>query len=100
MYDPEQFAIISETGDQLMGRLQNPEIAAELPKEGYDLVMELVKVNRDECEELAVGYYFADHKSRLLFWLEEFDAWKICSDITAVVSMSHLRKYSLCAFES
>jgi hypothetical protein len=27
-----------------------------------------------------------------LFWLEEFDAEKICDEIKVVVSMSHLRK--------
>lgn len=101
MYDPKQFAIISETGDQLLDHLRqeasNQEAATALPTE-YDLVMELVMVKRDECEEQAVGYYFADHQSKLLFWLDKFDAEDICKEIKVVVSISHLREYPFCGF--
>lgn len=54
----------------------------------YDLVLEVVVLPR----ETICGYYFADHGSRLLFWLDMFDAEPICDEIHVVVSLSHLRE--------
>lgn len=54
---------------------------------GYDLVLEVIP-SEDAC-----GYYFADHNTRSLFWLEDFDASLVCGNVHVVVSLSHLRKY-------
>ena len=52
-----------------------------------ELVLEIVPGDN----EVICGYYFVEHGSRCLFWLEEFDAAGICEEIKAVVSLSHLR---------
>jgi hypothetical protein len=88
LYDPEEFLIISESANQILGDL---EIKAqddniELPSD-IELALEIIPTE----EGPICGYYFINHKSRCLFWLEEFDAEGICSEINAVVSLSHLR---------
>ncbi|KZP26955.1 hypothetical protein FIBSPDRAFT_928377 [Athelia psychrophila] len=87
MYNPEKATIVNEAANQILGKIHQNALDEEavLPKE-YDLVIELVELY---CETV-VGYYFANHASRLLFWMEEFDAWRICCEITCVVSFSHL----------
>jgi hypothetical protein len=57
---------------------------------GVELVLEIVPFK----DQLICGYYFVNHNSRCLFWLEEFDAEEICGDI-GVVSLSHLRESGL-----
>jgi hypothetical protein len=64
----------------------------ELPSD-IELALEVVPAE----EGPICGYYFINHKSRCLFWLDEFDAGEICSEINAVVSLSHLRKFGLFA---
>ena len=91
--------MITDSADQILGELEN--IARDeniiLPP-GLELVLEIIPTE----DELICGYYFVEHSSRCLFWLEEFDAEKICEDIKVVVSQSHLRmlyfapKYMLC----
>ncbi|KAF7986260.1 hypothetical protein HWV62_35170 [Athelia sp. TMB] len=91
MYDPTKAIIINEAASQIFGRLQqeidDPRVQDIIPKE-YDLVLEIVDLPNGG---VIVGYYFADHTSKLLFWMEEFDASIICSEIRCVVSIAHLR---------
>ncbi|KZP26957.1 hypothetical protein FIBSPDRAFT_948929 [Athelia psychrophila] len=88
MYDPAKVAMVNEAASRILGQLHRDVLDEEavLP-EDCDLVIEVVELDG----ETVVGYYFADHASRLLFWMEEFDAWRICREITCVVSFSHLR---------
>lgn len=91
MYDPTKARIINEAASQIFGRLQqeidDQKVQEIMPKE-YDLVLEIVNLNNGG---VIVGYYFADHASKLLFWMEDFDASMICSEIRCVVSIAHLR---------
>lgn len=92
MYDPIKATIVNESANQIMHRLQeeisDPQVHRIIPKE-YDLVLEIVNLSDGG---IIVGYYFADHASRLLFWMDEFDASMICSEIRCVVSIAHLRR--------
>jgi hypothetical protein len=67
-------------------RDENIELAPDV-----ELVLEIVPWK----EDLLCGYYFVEHSSRCLFWLEEFDAEEICEEIKVVVSLSHLRESGL-----
>lgn len=90
LYDHEEFTIISESADQILGDLERKlqDEGITLPHDP-DLVLEVVPWD----EELVCGYYFVNHDSRCLFWLEEFDASGFChNEIQAVVSLSHLSK--------
>ncbi|KZP26954.1 hypothetical protein FIBSPDRAFT_1040444 [Athelia psychrophila] len=88
LHDPTKAAIVNEAASQILRQFHREILdeKAVLPKE-CDLVLELVELD----DQTVVGYYFADHASRLLFWMEEFDAWKICREVAYVVSFSHLR---------
>jgi hypothetical protein len=83
-----QLVIITESADQIWGELK--DLARDknviLPP-SVELVLEIVPSEN----ELICGYYFVEHNSRCLFWLEEFDAECICNDIKVVASLSHLR---------
>jgi hypothetical protein len=84
--------VITESADQILGDLEikarNDDV--ELPSD-IDLVLEIVPQNDGPI----CGYYFVEHKSRCLFWLEEFDAEPLCRPVKAIVSLSHLRELSL-----
>src|ERR1700720_1129541 len=79
------FVVITESADQILGELENmaqlEDTNITLPS-GIELVLEMVSLNN----ELVCGYYFVEHTSRCLFWLEEFDAEGICNDIIVVQS--------------
>ena len=80
--------IVTESAAQILGQLDRItcEENVELPSD-VELVLEIVPLD----DEMICGYYFVEHNSRCLFWLEEFDAEGICNEIKAVVSLSHLR---------
>ncbi|KIM71656.1 hypothetical protein PILCRDRAFT_93766 [Piloderma croceum F 1598] len=88
LYDGEELLIITESANQLLTDLENKALDENvtLPNE-VELVLEI----HTQGTEKICGYYFVEHSSRCLFWLEEFDAEKICDEIKVVVSMSHLR---------
>ena len=92
LYDPGQFTIITESSDQILGELENMarDKNVTLPP-GVELVLEIIPLKDD----FICGYYFVNHNSRCLFWLQEFDAEEICDDIRVVVSLSHLRELDL-----
>ena len=53
-------------------------------KKNYDLVLDLA---RTENQTVQWSYYFACHKARCLFWLDEYDA---SSEIHGVESPAHI----------
>ena len=75
-------------GNQILGDLEikAQDDNVELPSD-IELAVEVIPTE----EGPICGYYFINHKSRCLFWLDEFDAGEICLEINAVVSLSHLR---------
>jgi len=89
LYDPEELTVIAESANQILTDLKNKAVDDNvmLPTD-VELVLEIIP----QGPEKICGYYFVNHNSRCLFWLEEFDAEQICNDIKVVVSLSHLRK--------
>lgn len=92
MYDPTTASFINGRAMQILRRLEeearNPNVRDVLPEES-DLVLELVLPPDGEP---TAGYYFADHGSKLLFWMDEFDAGKICGERRCPASIAHLRR--------
>jgi hypothetical protein len=90
--DPENLVVITESADQILGDLVNKTRDKNiiLPSD-VELVLEIVPQDSGPI----CGYYFVEHRSRCLFWLDNFDAEAICADIKVVVSLSHLRMSSL-----
>ncbi|KZP26953.1 hypothetical protein FIBSPDRAFT_948925 [Athelia psychrophila] len=88
MHDSATAAIVDKAASRILGQFRQDAIdqKAVLPME-VDLVLEITELG----DRPVVRYYFADHVSRVLFWMEEFDAWRICCEVKCVVSLSHLR---------
>jgi hypothetical protein len=60
----------------------------ELDLQQIDLVLQ-PKVY--EGDSVVCCYYFANHRDRCLFWLDDFDASKILTECVGVESLSHIR---------
>lgn len=60
----------------------------ELDMEQVDLVLEPKTFDGDS---VVCCYYFANHRDRCLFWLDDFDAEDILFDCKAVENLSHIR---------
>lgn len=92
MYDDAKAAIVDEAARQILGRFSHNAAHEEdivVPKE-FDLVIELREL---EGGKTMVGYYFADHATRLLFWMDQIDA-SLMAGVKCVTSFSHLRERS------
>ena len=84
--------VITESANQIwaeldkMARDEGVTLSSDI-----ELVLEIIPQEDDPI----CGYYFVEHSSRCLFWLEDFDAEEICQKTQVVVSMSHLRESAL-----
>ncbi|KAF7986292.1 hypothetical protein HWV62_35234 [Athelia sp. TMB] len=86
MYDPTKATLINDSAKLILDRLgedaRDSKVKAVLPKE-HDLVLEIVP---SPTGGVVIGYYFADHHSKLLFWMDDFDAERICDTLTSMTS--------------
>lgn len=64
----------------------------ELDMQQVDLVLEPKVFDGDS---VVCCYYFANHRDRCLFWLDDYDARKILSDCLGVKSLSHIRRLTI-----
>jgi hypothetical protein len=72
--------------DELQQVIEDQNI--ELDMQQIDLVIEPKVFDGDSV----VGcYYFANHRDRCLFWLDDVDVFKILTDCEGVESLSHIR---------
>ena len=85
--------MITESAHHILGDLENKvrDESIMLPPD-IDLVLEIVPQGDDPP---ICGYYFVEHRSRCLFWSDDFDAEAICDNIKVVISLSHLRMLGL-----
>ena len=93
LYDLKELVVITESADQILSDLVNKtrDKNITLPSD-VELILEIVSRDSDPI----FGYYFVEHRSWCLFWLDEYDAEEICSNIKVVVSLSHLHMLSSC----
>lgn len=52
-----------------------------------DLVLELLP---GQDGQMACGYYFAEHQTRCLFWLEQFDISCLIAEVKGATSPAHI----------
>ncbi|OJA08912.1 hypothetical protein AZE42_07366 [Rhizopogon vesiculosus] len=62
----------------------------ELDMNSVDLVIEPKAYGDDDNLSVVCWYYFANHRSRCIFWLNEFDAEDIISNCKGVENLSHI----------
>jgi hypothetical protein len=58
-----------------------------IPSNNYDLVLDIAVT---EDERISWSYYFACHEARCLFWLENYDASYMISELFGVKSPAHV----------
>ena len=67
--------------------LENSEIPSEFPMpSNYDLVIDIVKAE----DETNIRYYYVDHDTRTMFWLDKCDMSGLLSDILGVTEPGHI----------
>ncbi|KAJ8586335.1 hypothetical protein M405DRAFT_362166 [Rhizopogon salebrosus TDB-379] len=72
--------------DELQQVIEDGNI--ELDMQQIDLVIEPKVFNGDS---VVCCYYFANHRDRCLFWLDDFNVFKILTDCVGVESLSHIQ---------
>ncbi|PPR00765.1 hypothetical protein CVT24_000790 [Panaeolus cyanescens] len=88
MYDKQQADQLESMVEKIFDFLKQYHV--DLPQRKMDLVLEFRQSQR-------YGYYFADHESRSLFWLDDFDALDALSEVKVLFTPSHVR-HELTAF--
>jgi len=71
-----------------------------IPSKNYDMVLD---ITRNEDNKTQWSYYYACHDSRCLFWLDQYDATFITSELDGVGSPAHLstsQEFTICALFS
>jgi len=71
-----------------------------IPSKNYDMVLD-VTLNQDN--KIQWSYYYACHDTRCLFWLDQYDATHITSELDGVESPAHLsasQSLTVCALFS
>ncbi|TFK53411.1 hypothetical protein OE88DRAFT_1806367 [Heliocybe sulcata] len=76
----EDLVLINRTVDYLEEQLKGHGYT---DADSLEIVLELV--NEDQC-----GYYIADNKEETIFWLHEYDAQSMVSEVQGVVPPEHL----------
>ncbi|KAG1840128.1 hypothetical protein C8R48DRAFT_781875 [Suillus tomentosus] len=79
--------------DYLLRSLRDESEHLELDMAQVDLVIE-PKVSTD-ADKVVCCYYFANHRDRCLFWLDEYSTEDILSECKGVENLSHIRAQSM-----
>jgi hypothetical protein len=64
----------------------------DLDMQQVDLVLEPRVFDSGSEKKVVCCYYFANHRDRCLFWLDDFNAKDVLSDCVGVKSLSHIRR--------
>ncbi|KAG2343080.1 hypothetical protein BDR05DRAFT_319672 [Suillus weaverae] len=87
--DEEIYSDIRYFMDYLLRSLRDESEDLELDMAQVDLVIE-PKVSTD-AGTVVCCYYFANHRDRCLFWLDEYSTEDILSECNGVENLSHIR---------
>ena len=71
-----------------------------IPSKNYDMVLD---IRRNEYGMMQWSYYYACHDARCLFWLDEYEATFLTSELDGVESPAHLsasQAFTICALLS
>ncbi|KAG2135052.1 hypothetical protein BD769DRAFT_449254 [Suillus cothurnatus] len=82
--DPVIAAKIDEAVNEAYRKAREAHIEMDLLVE---LVLELIMTDSDE----KWGYYFADHKKRIVFWFEDYKSGLLLNNIRGIERKSHVR---------
>lgn len=91
--DETIYSDIKHFMDYLLRSLRDESEHLELDMAQVDLVIE-PKVSTD-ADKVVCCYYFANHRDRCLFWLDEYSTEDILSECNGVENLSHIRAQSM-----
>ncbi|KAI0064305.1 hypothetical protein BV25DRAFT_1990055 [Artomyces pyxidatus] len=87
LFDPDSRREIEAFAQYLDDRLEAD--ARSLPSDECEVVLDCVR--DEETGLITWSYYYVDHTTRTLFWLDVYDASNIISDVMGVMSPSHIK---------
>ncbi|KAI9446149.1 hypothetical protein H4582DRAFT_2069488 [Lactarius indigo] len=87
MYDPNLSAEIHAFDAYLDRELRQADL--RLPTDDYDLVLDIIEMGDNE---VVWGYYYVDHVSRTLFWMDFYECGdSLLRDVRGVREPGHVR---------
>ncbi len=88
MYDPGLREEVQRSADLLERQIAELEDRGRpFPTRDYDLVLDIVETkDKKTCRQ----YYFVDHNTKTLFWLELYDMGPLLGDIPGVQEPGHI----------
>ena len=87
MYDPSLREEVQKSAGLLDEKLTELEHQGmRFPTGDYDLVLDIVETKDKTTRQ----YYFVDHNTRTLFWLELYDMTRLLDDTRGVEEPSHI----------
>ena len=90
MYDPILREEVQKSAEVLEGKLVELECHGRFfPTGNYDLVLDIVETKDKKTHR---QYYFVDHNTRTLFWLEIYDMRHLLRDTFGVEEPGHISK--------
>ena len=87
MYNPILREEVHKSVEVLATRLQFSTIP--FPTANYDLVLDIIEREGGTTHR---QYYFVDHDTRTMFWLDPYDMGDLLSDIHGVKEPGHISK--------
>jgi hypothetical protein len=91
MYDPSLREDVRKSAELLDEKLAELEYHGKpFPTGNYDLVLDIVET---KDKKTIWQYYFVDHNTRTLFWLEIYDMSSLLSDTLGVEEPGHISEY-------
>ena len=88
MYDPRLREEVQKSADSLDVKLAELEYrGVRFPTGDYDLVLDIVET---KDKKIIRSYYYVDHNTRTLFWLDIYDMRHLLSDILGVHEPGHI----------
>ena len=85
MYDPSLREEVQKSAWLLDEKLT--ELRIRFPTEDYDLVLDIVETKDKKTTR---QYYFVNHNTRTLFWLENYNMARLLNEIRGVEEPSHI----------
>jgi hypothetical protein len=91
MYDPSLREEVEKSAELLDEKLAELESRGmPFPTGDYDLVLDIIET---KDKKTIWQYYFVDHNTRTLFWLELYDMSHLLSDTLGVEEPGHISEW-------
>ncbi|KAH9958307.1 hypothetical protein BC827DRAFT_1220437 [Russula dissimulans] len=88
MYNPDLRAEVYEFAEQLKLGLEEKNTGRPPPVIDYDIVLDIVETKDKKTNW---KYYYVDHKTRTLFWLQPYDMSELMGAILGVKEPGHIK---------